>query len=157
MVRISGKCSAHFFSSPDYTWRPTSYYYTPTPSVSSTPIFHSALQFLVALLFLEPTRYASTSRLLYLLLLWPGKLFPKYLLTPYLLQVFTQKSFSHWPSHLKLFNISFWTSLLVQWLRLFAPNAGDPGSIPDQGRRSRICCNNDWRSCMLQLRPSSAK
>ena len=42
MVRIFGECSAYFFSS-DYTWRPTSYYYAPTPSVSSTPIFHSAL------------------------------------------------------------------------------------------------------------------
>ena len=95
MVRISGECSAYLFSSPDYTWRPTSSYYTPTPSVSSTPIFHSALQFLVALSFLEPTGYASASRLLYLLLLCPGKLFPKYSLTPYPLQVFTQKSFSH--------------------------------------------------------------
>ena len=26
-------------------------------------------------------------------------------------------------------------SLVVQWLRLHAPNAGDPGSIPDQGIR----------------------
>ena len=27
------------------------------------------------------------------------------------------------------------TSLVVQWLRLLAPNAGGPGSIPDQGTR----------------------
>ena len=27
-------------------------------------------------------------------------------------------------------------SLVVQWLRLHAPNAGDPGSIPCQGTRS---------------------
>ena len=34
------------------------------------------------------------------------------------------------------------TSLLVQWLTLHAPNAGDQGSIPGQGTRSH----------MLQLR-----
>ena len=30
------------------------------------------------------------------------------------------------------------TSLVVQWLRLRAPNAGDLGSIPGQGTRSRM-------------------
>ena len=30
------------------------------------------------------------------------------------------------------------TSLVVQWLRLSAPNAGGLGSIPDQGTRSRM-------------------
>ena len=30
------------------------------------------------------------------------------------------------------------TSLVVQWLRLCAPNAGDPGSIPDHGTRSYV-------------------
>ena len=29
-------------------------------------------------------------------------------------------------------------SLVVQWLRLLAPNAGGPGSIPDQGTRSHM-------------------
>ena len=29
------------------------------------------------------------------------------------------------------------TSLVVQWLRLRAPNAGGPGMIPGQGTRSR--------------------
>ena len=29
------------------------------------------------------------------------------------------------------------TSLVVQWVRLCAPNAGGPGSIPGQGSR---CC-----------------
>ena len=29
-------------------------------------------------------------------------------------------------------------SLVVQWLRLCAPNAGGPGSIPDQGTRSHM-------------------
>ena len=39
------------------------------------------------------------------------------------------------------------TSLLVQWLRLKASNAGGPGSIHGQGIRSH----------MLQLRPGAAK
>ena len=39
------------------------------------------------------------------------------------------------------------TSLLVQWLRLSAPNAGGPGLIPGQGTGSH----------MLQLRPGAAK
>ena len=30
------------------------------------------------------------------------------------------------------------TSVEVQWLRLCAPNAGDPGSIPGQGTRSHM-------------------
>ena len=30
------------------------------------------------------------------------------------------------------------TSLVVQWLRLRAPNAGGPGLIPDQGTRSHM-------------------
>ena len=30
------------------------------------------------------------------------------------------------------------TSLVVQWLRLCAPNAGDPGSTPGQGTRSHM-------------------
>ena len=36
---------------------------------------------------------------------------------------------------------------MAQWLRLHAPNAGGPGSIPGQG----------IRSLMLQLRPITAK
>ena len=43
--------------------------------------------------------------------------------------------------------ISVSTSLVVQWLWLHAPNAGDPGSITGQGTRSH----------MLQLRPSATK
>ena len=46
------------------------------------------------------------------------------------------------------------TSLVVQWLRLHAPNAGGPGSIPGQGTRSHM---PQWRSCVLQLRPGVAK
>ncbi|TEA33625.1 hypothetical protein DBR06_SOUSAS3910197, partial [Sousa chinensis] len=29
-------------------------------------------------------------------------------------------------------------SLVVQWVRLHAPNAGGPGSIPGQGTSSRV-------------------
>ena len=39
-------------------------------------------------------------------------------------------------------------SLLVQWLRLPAPNAGGPGSIPGQGTRSHM---SQPRVCMLQI------
>ena len=39
------------------------------------------------------------------------------------------------------------TSLVFQWLRLHVPNADYPGLIPGQGTRS----------CILQLRPRSAK
>ena len=39
------------------------------------------------------------------------------------------------------------TSLVVQRLRLYTPNAGSLGSIPSQGTRS----------CMPKLRPSAAK
>ena len=38
-------------------------------------------------------------------------------------------------------------SLVVQWLRHHAPNAGGQGSVPDRGTRSH----------MLQLRPQVAK
>ena len=38
-------------------------------------------------------------------------------------------------------------SLAVQWLKLHAPNAGGPGSIPGQGTRSH----------MLQLRPGTVE
>ena len=46
------------------------------------------------------------------------------------------------------------TSLVVQWLRLCAPNAGGPGSIPGQGTRS---CTWQRRSRVLQLRSGAAK
>ena len=39
------------------------------------------------------------------------------------------------------------TSLVVQWLRFWAPNVGGLGSIPDQ----------ETRSHRLQLRPGAAK
>ena len=40
------------------------------------------------------------------------------------------------PLNKYLKNVSFQDSLLVQWLRLGAPNAGNPGSIPGQGTRA---------------------
>ena len=46
------------------------------------------------------------------------------------------------------------TSPVVQWLRLCAPSAGGPGSIPSQRTRSHV---PQLRVCKLQLRPSSAK
>ena len=46
------------------------------------------------------------------------------------------------------------TSGVVQWLRLCAPNAGDPGSIPGQGTRSHT---PQLRVHMPQLRPGAAK
>ena len=39
------------------------------------------------------------------------------------------------------------TSLVVQWLKLRAPNTGGPGSIPGQGTRSHV----------VQLRHSAEK
>ena len=41
------------------------------------------------------------------------------------------------------------TSLLVQWLTIHAPNAGGPGSIPDQGTRSH---SPQLKACMPQLK-----
>ena len=35
-------------------------------------------------------------------------------------------------------DVSFGTSLVVQWLKLHSPNAGGPGSIPGQGIRSHM-------------------
>ena len=46
------------------------------------------------------------------------------------------------------------TSLVIQWLRLFAPKCRDLGSIPGQGNRS---CMPQLRSHMMQLRPNAAK
>ncbi|TEA39938.1 hypothetical protein DBR06_SOUSAS10310031, partial [Sousa chinensis] len=40
-------------------------------------------------------------------------------------------------------------SLVVQCLRLHAPNAGGPGSIPGQGTRSHM---PQLRVCMTQLK-----
>ncbi|TEA36535.1 hypothetical protein DBR06_SOUSAS15910004, partial [Sousa chinensis] len=44
-------------------------------------------------------------------------------------------------------------SLAVQWLRLCAPNAGDPGLIPGQGTRSHM---PQLRVRILQLRSPHA-
>ena len=45
------------------------------------------------------------------------------------------------------------TSLLVQWLRLHTPNAGDQGSIPGQGTRSHML---QLRARMPQLKTPQA-
>ena len=44
---------------------------------------------------------------------------------------------------------SLGTSLVVQWIRLHAPNAGGLGSIPGWGTRSRM---PQLRVCMLLLK-----
>ena len=64
------------------------------------------------------------------------------------------------------------TSLVVQWLRLHALNAQDPGSIPGRGTRShmpqlRVLVQlmtalkkkkkKEKRSFVLQIRPGAAK
>ncbi|TEA38635.1 hypothetical protein DBR06_SOUSAS110563, partial [Sousa chinensis] len=45
-------------------------------------------------------------------------------------------------------------SLVVQWLRLQAPNAGGPGSIPGQGTRSHM--HAATKSSHAQLRSPGA-
>ena len=54
-------------------------------------------------------------------------------------------------------------SLVVHWLRLYAPNAGGPGSIPGQGTRSNMPQlkepahhNQDQGSHVPELRPGTA-
>ena len=50
-----------------------------------------------------------------------------------------------WVSVKKSFKKTIGTSLVAQWLRLCAPNAGDSGSIPGQGTRSHTLepmCHN---------------
>ena len=46
-------------------------------------------------------------------------------------------------------NLQFGASLVVHWLRLHAPSARDPGSIPGQGTRFHIL---QLRVLMLQLK-----
>ena len=46
---------------------------------------------------------------------------------------------------------------MVQWLRLCVPNTGHLGSIPGQRTRSYMLQLKKKRSCMAQLRPSTAK
>ena len=51
------------------------------------------------------------------------------------------------------------SSLVVQWLRLCAPNARDLGSIPGWGTRSHLLQLKiaQWRSYMPQLKPGVVK
>ena len=55
---------------------------------------------------------------------------------------------------MRLTNRHLGTSLVVQWLRLRAPNAGGPGSIPGQGTRSRML---QLRAHMLQLKDPTCR
>ena len=64
--------------------------------------------------------------------------------------------------HLK--TLSPGISLVVQWLRFHTPNAGVRDSIPGQGIRFHMpqlrdpqCHNGDGRSCVSQLRRTTAK
>ena len=47
----------------------------------------------------------------------------------------------------RIYNLG--TSLVVQWLRLCAPNAGGPGSIPGQGTRAHM---PQLRDCMPHVK-----
>ena len=56
------------------------------------------------------------------------------------------KPILNWISIIIINSITIGTFLVVQWLRLHAPNARGPGSIPGQGTRScttkeLVCCN----------------
>ena len=52
-------------------------------------------------------------------------------------------------------NCTWGTSLVVQWLRLHTPNAGDPGSVIGHGTKSHVL---QLRACMSQLKiPQVAK
>ena len=59
---------------------------------------------------------------------------------------------SNFPAHEK-YSLAAGTSLVVQWLRLHAPNAGVRGSIPGQGTGSHM---PQLRVCMPQLRSQQA-
>ena len=61
--------------------------------------------------------------------------------------IFSARDPGCWPSRAAMPHRNTGTSLVAQWLRLCASNAGGPGSISGQGTRSY----------MLQLRPSTAK
>ena len=62
---------------------------------------------------------------------------------------------------LVLKGLSLGTLLVVQWLRLWTPNIGDPGLIPGQGTGSHMLELRahmlELRARMLQPRPSTAK
>ena len=51
-------------------------------------------------------------------------------------------------------NLSSGTSVMVQWLRLRVPNAGDPSLIPGQAPRSHVL---QLKVSLAQIRPGAAK
>ena len=55
---------------------------------------------------------------------------------------------SHWQNFMITERLGG-TSLLIQWLRLYVPNAGDLGLVPGQGNRSHLL---PLRVCMSQLK-----
>ena len=57
-----------------------------------------------------------------------------------------------WPLRIKIFPLG--TSLVVHWLGLHTPSAGDPGSIPRQRPRS---CMPQLKNLCIQPRPNTAK
>ena len=58
-----------------------------------------------------------------------------------------------WDRKIQIFKILSGTSLVVRWLRLCAPNAGGPGSIPGLGTRPHV---PRLRAHRLQLRELNA-
>ena len=60
---------------------------------------------------------------------------------------------SNYPPIKNKFKKMYGTSLMVHWLRPHVPNAGGPGSIPDQGTRSHTL---QRRVRMLQLKNLNA-
>ena len=61
----------------------------------------------------------------------------------------------------KIIKIKIGTSLVVQWLRLCAPNTGGPGLIPGRGTRSHKPQLSVFmlqrKLCEPKLRPNTAK
>ena len=80
-------------------------------------------------------------------------------------RVFPPWCFWHWgqKGETNLRNWILGTSLVVQWLRLHAPNAGAQVRFlvreldPACHNWELICHHDDQRSCLLQLRPGAAK
>ena len=44
---------------------------------------------------------------------------------------------------------------MVQWLKLYVPNAAGPGLIPYAATKDPAYCNEDQRSCVLRLTPGN--
>ena len=64
------------------------------------------------------------------------------LLTPSL----PPQGLKHMPEKVTLKKPQRGTSLVVEWLRLHAPNSGSPGSIPGQGTKPRMPQLKAWHA-----------